>query len=78
VVGGGGEVPGVGRAAEVAEPGIELGPGGGAEGGSEAVTDPLEHGHVTGHSGEIVGCSVDAQLLAPEPEAAGVDLGGGR
>jgi hypothetical protein len=42
----------------------------------EPVADPLEHCDVAGDSGEVVCRCVDAQLLRPEVEAVGVDLGG--
>ena len=73
----GAEVSGVGRSPERAEPSIDLLASGGPEGVSKAVADPLQGGHVTGHAGDVLGRGVDEQLLRPELEAGGVDLGGG-
>jgi hypothetical protein len=72
----GGEVPGVGPRPEAPQPDVQIGPARGVEGVCEPVADPLEHGHIDGHPGEVLGCGVHAQLLCPEAEAGGVDLVG--
>ena len=77
VVGGRGEIPGVGRRPKRSDARVHLGARGGLERLDESVPDPFEHGDVSGDPVEILRGRVDTKLLRPQVEARRVDLGGG-
>jgi hypothetical protein len=76
VVCGGGEVSSVACSSESAQPGVDLHAPGGIEDEGDAIADPLEHGHGAGDAACVPGRGVNPELLRPEVETLGVDLGG--
>src|SRR6266511_2060084 len=74
---GGGQVPRVGRRPERSKSRVDLATRGRFEGMGDPVAYPLQHRHIAGHPGQILGGCINTELLRPEVKANRVDLRGG-
>ncbi len=69
-----GEFPIGHMCAERLEGAIDTRQGDAVEPEDQAISDPLEGGHITADRGQIAGCRVDENLPSPEVEAGTIDV----